>query len=80
MNYRLKHIVQSATFKVSVYAGIIAVIIGLIAFTLSWNLWDVWGGPLQGYKEYLFPGNLTLIYIWHPLFTEEVSCWPKLGY
>lgn len=79
MNYRLKHIVQSATFKVSVYAGIMAVIIGLIAFTLSWNLWDVWGGPLPGYKVYLFPGNLTLIYVWHPLFTEEVNFWPKLG-
>ena len=79
MNYRLKHIVQSATFKVSVFAGIIAVIIGLIAFTLSWNLWDVWGGPLPGYKVYLFPGNLTLIYIGHPLFTEEVNFWPKLG-
>jgi len=67
------------TLTVAIYAGVVAVVIGLTAFTLSWNLWDVWGGPLPGYKVYLFPGNLTLIYIWHPLFTEEVNFWPKLG-
>jgi len=67
------------TPTIAIYMGITAVVIGLTAFTLSWNLWDVWGGPLPGYKVYLFPGNLTLIYIWHPLFTEEVNFWPKLG-
>jgi len=67
------------TLTIAIYAGVAAVVIGLTAFTLSWNLWDLWGGPLPGYKVYLFPGNLTLIYIWHPLFTEEVNFWPKLG-
>jgi hypothetical protein len=79
MHYKLHRIFKLSTFKIAIYAGITAVIIGLTAFTLSWNLWDVWGGPLPGYKVYLFPGNLTLIYIWHPLFTEEVNFWPKLG-
>jgi len=67
------------TLTIAIYAGVVAVVIGLTAFTLSWNLWDLWGGPLPGYKVYLFPGNLTLIYIWHPLFTEEVNFWPKLA-
>ena len=33
---------------------------------------------MPGYKVFLFPGNLTLIYIWHPLFTEELGYWSKL--
>ena len=64
--------------KTAIYIGLIATLIGLIAFTISWNTWDIWDGPLPGYQFFLFPGNLTLIYFWHPIFTEEVSFWPKL--
>lgn len=63
----------------SVYFGLVAVIIGAISFSLSWNLWNFFGGPLPGYQVVLFPGNLTLIYFWHPIFTEEVNLWPKLA-
>jgi len=34
---------------------------------------------MPGVQVLLFPGNLTLIYVWHPLFTEEINFWPKLG-
>jgi hypothetical protein len=64
--------------KVALGAGTIATLVGLITFGLSWNLWDIIGGPLPGYKVLLFPANLTLIYIWHPLFTAELAFWPKL--
>ncbi|MGB0937865.1 MAG: hypothetical protein ACPGTQ_10435 [Colwellia sp.] len=59
--------------------GVISTVIGAIAFTLSWNLWEVFNGPLPGYQLFLFPGNLSLIHFWHPLFTEEVNFWPKLA-
>lgn len=64
---------------IGLYAGTIGLVGGLIAFALSWNLWEFWGGPMPGYQFCLYPGNLSLIYIWHPLFTEEVGFWPKLG-
>jgi len=64
--------------KVVIYSGLIATIIGLIALSLSWNLWEFFSGPLPGYQILLFPGNLSLIYFWHPIFTEEVNFWPKL--
>lgn len=67
------------TTTIAVYAGLISVIIGLVAFALSWNLYDFRGGPMPGIQVLLFPGNLTLIYVWHSLFTEEVNFWPKLG-
>ncbi len=67
------------TSSIAIYAGVSASVIGLIAFVLSWNMWDVWAGPLPGYQIFLFPGNLTLNYIWHPLFTEELNFWPKLA-
>jgi|GEM_PF-815227 len=63
---------------VAFYSGLIAMIIGGIAFSLSWNFWELFGGPLPGYRVFLFPGNLTLTYFWHPIFTEEVNFWPKL--
>jgi hypothetical protein len=63
------------TLSIALTVGIIALVIGIIAFTLSWN---IWGGGMPGYKLFLLPGNLTLIYIWHPLFTEEIDFWPKL--
>ena len=66
------------TMTIAIYAGITALVIGVIAFTLGWNFWEFWGGPLPGYQIFLYPGNLTLIYVWHPLFTEEVNFWPKL--
>lgn len=59
--------------------GVGAVVVGLLAFALNWNLWDFWGGPMPGIELLLFPGNITLVYIWHPLFTEEVYFWPVLG-
>ncbi|WP_101228155.1 hypothetical protein [Colwellia sp. 75C3] len=64
--------------KVSIYSGLVSVVIGLITFTLNWNLWEFFEGLLPGYNIFLFPGNLTLIYFWHPIFTEEVNFWPKL--
>jgi hypothetical protein len=67
------------TATIAICAGVAAVVIGLVAFTLSWNLWDFWGGPMPGLQVILFPGNLMLVYLWHPLFTEEVNFWPKLA-
>jgi len=66
------------SIKIAIYSGLVAAIVGLIAFTLSWNLWELFSGPLPGYSIFLFPGNLSLIYFWHPIFTEEVNFWPKL--
>jgi hypothetical protein len=66
------------SLKIAIYSGAIALIIGLITFTLSWNLWFFFTRPFPGYQFFLFPGNLTLIYFWHPLFTEEINFWPKL--
>lgn len=34
---------------------------------------------MPGYEILLFLGNLTLVYVWHPLFTEEVDLYPKLA-
>jgi hypothetical protein len=70
---------QLETTTIAVYAGIIAVVIGLIAFILNWTLYEVWDGPIPGYQVLLFPGNVTLVYVWHPLFTEEIDLFPKLG-
>ncbi len=68
----------SKSVNISIYSGLIGMVIGLIAFILSWNFWEFFAGPLPGYQVFLFPGNLTLIYFWHPIFTEEVNFWPKL--
>lgn len=67
---------QLSVMKVAVCAGFGAVLVGLIAFIVNWA---VWGGGMPGYRFFLFPGNLTLIYVWHPLFTEEIDFWPKLA-
>lgn len=67
------------TTTIAVYAGLISVIIGAATFALSWNLYDVLGGPMPGSQALLFPGRLTLIYLWHPLFTEEINFWPKFA-
>ncbi|GAA6173398.1 hypothetical protein NBRC116592_30680 [Colwellia sp. KU-HH00111] len=66
-------------FQIAFYVGLFATIIGLIAFSVSWHSWQYFDGPLPGYDILLFPGNLTLIYFWHPIFTEEVDFWPKLA-
>lgn len=66
-------------FKTALFSGLIATLIGFFTFLLSWNLFDVIGGPLPGYNILLFPANLTLIYFWHPLFTEEIALLPKLA-
>ncbi|ALS98235.1 hypothetical protein AT746_08230 [Lacimicrobium alkaliphilum] len=34
---------------------------------------------MPGYGVLLFPGNFMLVYVWHPLFTEEIDFWPKLA-
>lgn len=68
----------SKSTKFAIYSGFIAMIIGVITFSLSWNLWAFFNGPLPGYRIFLFPGNLSLTYFWHPIFTEEVNFWPKL--
>ncbi len=66
-------------FQIAFYVGLFATIIGLIAFSVSWHSWQYFDGPLPEYDILLFPGNLTLIYFWHPIFTEEVDFWPKLA-
>ena len=69
---------QYKTKNIALLSGVIAVMIGLLTFTVSWLLWDLSTGPMPGYELLLFPGNLTLVYIWHPLFTEEINLIPKL--
>ena len=69
---------QLSLIKLAIRVGFIATIIGLIVFTLSWNTWAIWGAPLPGYQIFLFPGNLLLVHLWHPLLTEEIDFWPKL--
>lgn len=61
-----------------VWIGAVSTIIGLIVFTLNWQFWDLWNEPIPGYQVLLFPGNVSLVYFWHPLFTEEVNLLPKL--
>lgn len=58
--------------------GGVGAAIGLVTFALSHYLWDSLNGPLPGYHTMLYPGNMTLVYFWHPIFTEEVNFWPKL--
>ena len=70
---------QSNTVSIAIISGAMSVVIGFVAFALSWNFWQLWGGPLPGLQLVLFPGNLTLVYLWHPLFTEEINFWPKLA-
>lgn len=60
------------------YIGLIAMVLGALFFTLNWHLYDWWGDPLPGYRLVLWPGNLSLVYIWHPMLTEEINFWPKL--
>lgn len=66
------------TSTIAIVAGVAAVVIGLLAFAISWNFWPFWGGPMPGRWLLLLPGDLTLIYLWHPLFSEEINFWPKL--
>ena len=63
----------------SIFVGIAAAVIGLSTFLIHWFFWEVRGGPLAGYNLLLGPGNLALTYIWHPLFTEELSLAPKVA-
>lgn len=60
------------------YLGLASLTIGALTFTLNHYLWDYFSGPLPGYQILLYPANLSLVYFWHPLFTEEVDFWPKL--
>jgi hypothetical protein len=69
---------QLKTSTIAILSGAVSVVIGLVAFALNWNFWEFWGGPMPGIRVLLYPGNLSLVYVWHPLFTEEVNFWPKL--
>jgi len=69
----------SNPITVALYTGSIATVVGAIIFFLSWHFWEYFEGPIPGYQFFMFPGNLTLIHFWHPLFTEEVNFWPKLA-
>lgn len=62
--------------RIALYAGLIAVVVGAVAFALNWL---VWGGGMPGYSSFLFPGNFMLVYVWYPLFTEEIDFWPKFA-
>ena len=64
------------TVNISLFCGVAALIVGLLAFSINWS---VYGGGMPGYKVILLPGNLSLVYIWHPIFTEEIDFWPKLA-
>ncbi|MGI5309655.1 hypothetical protein [Rheinheimera sp. WS51] len=70
---------QRNTATIAILSGLMSVVIGLVTFTLSWNLWEFFAGPMPGVQILLFPGNLTLVHLWHPLFTEELTFWPKLA-
>ena len=70
---------NSKALKYALNIALLSVAIGLIMFTLSWNLFEYFEGPMPGYNVVLFPANLSLVYVWHPLFTEEVNLFPKLG-
>ena len=70
--------INSKYFNIAIYTGLISTVVGLIAFSVSWYSWEYFEGPLPGYQIFLLPGNLTLIYFWHPIFTEEINYWPKL--
>lgn len=70
---------KTKTRTIAVWAGLISVVVGAVTFALSWSLYDALGGPMPGTKVLLFPGSLTLIYVWHPLFTEEINFWPKFA-
>jgi hypothetical protein len=61
--------------SVALKLGVLSVLVGLLAFMLSWHIWD---GQMPGYQWFLYPGNLTLKIIWHPLLTEEINFWSKL--
>lgn len=76
---QLKASQQLKTSTIALLAGLAAVGIGLFAFVLSWSLWQFWGGPMPGRWLLLLPGDLTLVYLWHPLFSEEINFWPKLA-
>lgn len=67
------------TIHIAAFSGLIATIIGLVTFTLSWHFFEFWGGPIPGYSILLYPGNISLIYLWHPLLTEEINLLPKLS-
>ena len=70
---------RASTFKVALWAGVVATLTGLIAFALNWNLYDLNGGPIFGADVLLYPSKLAFSYIWNPIFTKEVDFWPKLG-
>ena len=63
----------------SLVCGCVAVFIGALWFGLNWQFYEYWGGPMPGYQIVLAPGNLSLVLFWHPIFTEEVNLYPKLG-
>ncbi|BBM03604.1 hypothetical protein [Microbulbifer sp. GL-2] len=55
----------------SIVAGVIALLVGLVAFTYNWV---IIGGGWQYFGVFLFPGNLVL-----SMFSEEIDFWPKFA-
>jgi hypothetical protein len=70
---------KSKLINSPIAVGITATFIGLFTFVLSWHFFEFWQGPMPGYSVLFFAGNVSLIYLWHPLFTEEIALYPKLG-
>lgn len=70
---------QTKILLIATCAGLVFTLVGLITFCLSWHFFDVWGGPIPGYGILLYPAKLSLVYLWHPLFTEEIDMLPKLA-
>ena len=77
--FKQEYMKQARTLQISILIGLASVLIGALAFALSWNFYDTLGGPMLGTKVLLLPGSLTLIYVWHPLLTEEISFWLKFA-
>ena len=62
----------------AILIGCIATAIDLITFIVNHYMWDIVKGPFLLYQVILYPGNLTLLHFWFPIFTAEVNFWPKL--
>ena len=79
MSIKCRYCAKCDSLYVGLCGGLVATLIGLFTFILHWSMWDMRGGPLPGYNILLYPGNLTLAYLWHPLFTEELPLLQKAG-
>lgn len=71
--------INTIRFQLAIKIGIFSALVGLIVFTLNWQLFDYLQSSIPGYSILLFPGNLTLDLLWHPLFSEEINFYTKLA-